>query len=92
MITYRELLVWRAAEVQKAKDAGEPMFLGKPDKWYENVRWFCQNGHVSLRYLRTEGSDRCFACRKAVIMGPDIGEPDFSAVCQRIVGRRDEKV
>jgi hypothetical protein len=84
MITFRQLIAWRAGEVEKARAAGKPFFLMYPDEWYPDPHWFCENGHVSGSYLKTDGSDRCLECRKAVILGPMIGETAFRAICLEI--------
>lgn len=88
LITYQELVAWRAEQVANAQRASEPMFLGKPEKWYRDVRWFCTNGHVSGRYLRTDGSDRCLACRQPVFMGPRLSEETFQHICYHIASTR----
>lgn len=48
--------------------AGAPMFLGTPDRWYENPRWRCVNNHVSRVYLKSEavGADLCLKCYEPV--------------------------
>lgn len=59
----RELNAARAAEAA----AGAPMFMGIPDRWYDDAWWRCGDGHVSRRYLRTEErGDRCLACDRRV--------------------------
>ena len=35
------------------------MFLGKPDRWYEDPHWRCVNGHVSTFYLNSEAVGAC---------------------------------
>lgn len=61
MLTQEQFDRWR--EVQVARCFGEDMFLGLPDRWYEDgPHWGCRNGHVSHRYLKTERGDKCLAC------------------------------
>lgn len=45
------------------RDAGAPMFIGRPDRWYEAGLRRCENGHVSTRTLSSEalGRDACLA-------------------------------
>jgi hypothetical protein len=53
------------------------MFLGKPDSWYQDIHWFCPNGHVSGNFLKSDDGDLCLACREPVLMGPALGEAEF---------------
>jgi len=56
----------RSIKEADAKETG-PRFLGLPDRWYENPRWRCREGHVSIRYLKAEGiGDLCLACGEYV--------------------------
>ena len=50
--------------IDKERNAGAPMFMGRPDRWFEAPLWRCRNGHVSKRFLRSEGAnaDLCLAC------------------------------
>ena len=50
-----------------AKETGE-RFMGLPDRWFDSPRWRCRNGHVSIRYLKSEavGADLCLACGEYV--------------------------
>lgn len=63
---YEALRVKRQAE----EDAGQEMFLGIPNRWYEKPRWRCRNNHVSSMYLKSEGvgADLCLGCFQAVYM------------------------
>lgn len=49
------------------KLGGAPMFMGTPDRWYEDLHYRCENGHVSTMVLRCEEGprDQCLAagCR-----------------------------
>lgn len=43
---------------------GGSMFMGKPDRWWADPHWRCENLHVSTSFLRTEASGgKCLACR-----------------------------
>ena len=76
-----KLRTWRDAEAKAAEARGEKMFLGKPVAWFEDLRWFCPNGHVSANFLKSEErGDLCLACRQPVIMGPPIGERAFAPI------------
>jgi hypothetical protein len=57
--------------LRKAEEAaGAKMFLGIPDRWYEDLHFRCRNDHVSTMYLKCEakGYDACFACGEPVSM------------------------
>jgi hypothetical protein len=43
---------------------GERVFLGIPDRWYDNALFRCPNGHVSHWVIRSEakGGDCCPSC------------------------------
>lgn len=72
---------WRDAEAVAANARGEPMFMGKPDAWFEDTHWFCVNGHVSGNYLKSEErGELCLECREPVILGPTIGERAFAPI------------
>lgn len=48
-----------------------PKFLGFPDAWYEPQHYWCKNGHLSSRYLRSEEKGcLCLACGETVMLGP----------------------
>lgn len=52
-----------------AQAAGEKMFMGIPDAWYDDPHWRCPNNHVSSRYLMTEErGDRCLRCQEPVML------------------------
>lgn len=56
------------ADLRELADAeGGPMFMGWPDRWWDDPHWRCENGHVSTYVLRSEalGRDACLAgtCR-----------------------------
>lgn len=78
----RALYVWRN-EAAKAEEAtGEKMFLGKPERWFEDVSWGCTTGHVSRTILKCEeDGDRCLECNAPVLMiPPEFGEAKFGPV------------
>lgn len=70
----------RQARLRKeAQTAGEPMFLGIPESWYEAGKWGCRNGHVSTTYLKSEarGGSVCLACFEPVMLiHPATTEPE----------------
>lgn len=67
---------------------GEPMFKDVPDASWDAREWFCMNGHLSKRYLKSEelGYAACLAagCRLPVYLR---GKPlDLTGIDQVIVG------
>ena len=46
----------------------QPTFQGIPEAAFEDSRWWCENGHISKRYLKSEetGRDLCLACGEPV--------------------------
>lgn len=58
----------------------EQRFMGRPNAWYEDLHWFCPNGHVSGVFLKAEDLDRCLACGEPVLMGPPMGEKEFGSL------------
>ena len=45
------------------------MFMGIPDRWYEDATWLCENGHVSKHYLKSSVNGAvCLGCLKPVRM------------------------
>ncbi len=61
------------------------MFKGRPDAWFEDLHWFCANGHVSGNYLKSESrGECCLACHAPVCMGPPIGERQFKPILDAI--------
>jgi len=85
---FAALVLWREAEASAAAARGEEMFMGKPDAWYEDLHWFCTNGHVSGRFLKSEKrGDCCLACGERVIMGPAIGEREFAPILSALKSR-----
>lgn len=44
------------------RDAGAPMFMGIPERWYDPPHFRCAKGHVSKNFLKAHDGDRCFAC------------------------------
>jgi len=86
MISFEQLYDWRMSRARALAQAGTPCFMGLPEIWFENPRWFCQNGHVSMRYLKSERyrGDVCLACYKFVVLGPSMTEEDFAQEMVRI--------
>lgn len=78
---------WRDAEAKAAEARGEGMTMGFPDAWYEDPSWFCQNGHVSGNYLKSEERGAlCLACHERVFLGPPIGERAFAPILKALRG------
>jgi hypothetical protein len=45
------------------------MFMGKPDRWYEQPHWRCQTGHVTRMYLKKDpGGSVCLTCGETVYL------------------------
>lgn len=66
---------WRDTVAKAEIASGKAAFLGKPEEWFEDLHWFCENGHVSGMFLKSEEEgDLCLACYKPVFMGPRMGE------------------
>lgn len=64
-LLYEALQARRRAE----EAAGQKMFLGIPDRWYDDPHWRCSNHHVSTMYLKSEVSgDLCLKCFQPVYM------------------------
>ena len=78
------LMSWWESERQIATDAGEVLFLGVPDKWFDDPNYFCENGHVSKNILSGDDGDRCLACMKPTIIGPPIREQEFALVLEHL--------
>lgn len=59
----------RDAQLAVAVAAGEPLFMGTPDSWFDRPTWLCSNGHVSTYILKSEvRGDLCLACQQSVRM------------------------
>jgi len=67
-----EFTAFMRKRYKEAKEAGERMFFGVPDNWYEppGPKWRCKNGHISRRYLKSEQykGDVCLACFSPVML------------------------
>ena len=64
-LSFEDIRQRRHEEIAK----GESSFFGIPDRWYEDVHFRCESGHVSRCILLTENrGDRCFACDGPVMM------------------------
>ena len=82
---FDRLQEWRDAYAKQEIASGKPSFMGNPDEWYEDTHWFCENGHVSGRFLKSEEEGvLCLACRKPVFMGPRMGEQVFGKIIERL--------
>lgn len=53
-----------------ANIAGVEIVGNVPDRWYDNTRWRCQNGHVSPWHIKSEaqGRDTCTSCGEQALM------------------------
>jgi hypothetical protein len=81
MATIEDIRVWRDGIAARKAATGAEMFLGKPKKWFEDIHWFCPNGHVSGAFLKCEEEgDLCLACHQPVLMGPAMTEAEFALV------------
>ena len=58
-----------------------PLSLGLPERWLEDPHWRCVNGHVSIRYLKSEefGCDLCLGCGASVRLTFPEDEDDVGA-------------
>lgn len=71
MVKWDKLKAWRQSYIDKEKEAGAPMFLGFPDRWYEEgPYWRCPNNHISRTLLKSEGLgyDACLKCYEFVVL------------------------
>lgn len=50
--------------LQRALNESGPLFMGKPDRWYDNPHFRCLYNHVSTVYLKSEayGYPLCPKC------------------------------
>jgi hypothetical protein len=70
--TLDELQAALEPHIDRALHRGEPMFMGKPDRWYEDAHWRCLNHHVSTMLLKTQRGSVCLECGEpAVLTFPD---------------------
>lgn len=55
------------------REGDVPMFMGKPDRWWDFPHWRCPNGHVTTMYLKSEAKGAlCLRCRTSVeLTSPD---------------------
>ena len=60
--------------IEKAKsDHTGKKFLGIPEEWLNSPNWWCNNGHCSSIYIKSEtGGDLCVSCHEPVKLGPDV--------------------
>lgn len=48
---------------------GVRMFMGRPDRWFEEPRWRCVNDHVSTMYLKSEETGAlCLECYEPLVL------------------------
>ena len=65
------LNIWLESKIHEAIMNKEEFFLSRPDKWYEEPTWVCENLHISDHYLKSEErGDLCLECRKKVRLCP----------------------
>jgi hypothetical protein len=84
-VSIHHIRMWRDKLAKEAQADGAAMFMGKPDAWFEDLHWFCPNGHVSGSYLSSEvRGDLCLACNEPVLMGPPIGEKAFKPILENL--------
>lgn len=50
--------------LQRALKESGPLFMGKPDRWYDDPHYRCLNDHVTTYYLKSEacGCSLCLKC------------------------------
>jgi hypothetical protein len=72
------LMGWHLDQIARAEaKSGEPMFMGVPDRWFDDLTFRCTTGHVSKTILKTDRGDECLACRAPVrITFPEDAETD----------------
>ncbi len=77
-INHDDVLKWRNRMAAEQIGAGLPSFMGKPDHWYEDLHFACQNGHVSANFLKCEeDGDVCLGCMAPVCMISPMNETEF---------------
>lgn len=66
------IVTFQSRAISAAELAGEEMFLGVPDAWYEpRPNYGCNNGHVSRAYLKSEErGNLCLECQKPLYIIP----------------------
>lgn len=71
MSRWTALVQLQEEEIDKAILAGQEMFMGLPDAWYEPPTWGCENGHVMHRYVKSEENGPiCPACHRPIVLLP----------------------
>ncbi len=71
MTKFELINLWRENKIKESIENHESMFMGIPDRWFEDVTFVCENLHVSTHYLKSEEKgDLCLACYKNVRMCP----------------------
>lgn len=80
-VDFARIVAWRDSVAAEEIAAGAAAFMGKPDAWFDDLHWFCGNGHVSGMYLKSERrGECCLACGERVALGPKIGEAAFAPI------------
>jgi hypothetical protein len=83
---FKRLLKWRNDFAAMEIEYGAKSFFGKPEKWLKDPHWFCEEGHVSGFILKCEeDGDLCLECHNPVIIGPPVGEREFSQKYMRFI-------
>jgi hypothetical protein len=54
--------------IEIGKRENTTMFMGKPDRWYENAHWRCIDDHVNGIYIKTDRGSVCQTCGKNVYL------------------------
>lgn len=83
----RALVEWQAGLARAAARTGAEMHGHLVDAWCDDPRFFCPNGHVSTRILKTETrGDRCLKadCNAPVVLGPDMPEEAYRPIAEEI--------
>jgi hypothetical protein len=52
----------------RGKHEGGPVFMGRPDRWWERFTVRCAKDHVSTCVLKTARGDACLACLSPVTL------------------------
>ncbi len=62
----RPAITQRKLEEEQA--SGARMFMGIPDRWYEDLTFRCEHGHISKMVLKSEalGDRVCLKCHTPV--------------------------
>jgi hypothetical protein len=77
------LVEWLRRKAAEALQAGEPMFMGIPDTWFETHRHLCNNGHISAMYCKSEalGGCVCLECSQpSHLCPPGLTETELQTI------------